>query len=266
MPEISKGQLPRIIAVTNQKGGVGKTTTAINLAAALAELNKKILLVDIDPQGNASTGLGVDKNQRTQTIYDLLFNDRSLGSVIRQSDIKNLFVIPSNMTMSFADVELMKEQKRSGLLRNVFRQDVMKTFGFHFIFIDCPPSLNLVTVNAMVAAHAILVPLQSEFYALEGLSQLIRTVREVRKTGNQYLRIDGIVLTMFDRRNNLSQQVAEDARKTLGELVFDTIIPRNVRLSEAPSHAMPVLTYDTHSTGAKAYRDLAKEFLGIQAY
>ncbi|MCY4306271.1 MAG: ParA family protein [Aestuariivita sp.] len=266
MCEISSGQSLRIIAITNQKGGVGKTTTAINLAAALAELNKKILLVDIDPQGNASTGLGIDENQRMQTTYDLLFNKRALDSVISQSSVENLFVIPSNMTMSFADVELMEQKKRSFLLRQVLRQEKMKTLGFNFIFIDCPPSLNLMTVNAMVAAHAILVPLQSEFFALEGLSQLILTVREVRKTGNQNLRIDGILLTMFDRRNNLSHQVAEDVRKTLGELVFKTVIPRNVRLSEAPSHAMPVLTYDTHSSGAKAYRDLANEFLEIHAH
>lgn len=254
---------PKIIAVANQKGGVGKTTTTINLGAALAEQGKRVLIVDLDPQGNASTGLGVD--DRKYTTYDLILGDTPLADVIHDTDTKNLMLIPATVDLSSADIELYSNEKRSFLLHDALRQHAMDGFDLDFILIDCPPSLNLLTVNAMVAAHSVLVPLQSEFFALEGLSQLMLTIREVRGSANPKLRIEGIVLTMFDGRNNLSQQVESDARDNLGDLVFKTIIPRNVRVSEAPSFAMPVLSYEPESKGAVAYRDLAAELIGNQA-
>ena len=255
---------PKIIAVANQKGGVGKTTTAINLAAALAELGNKILIVDLDPQGNASTGLGIDLDDRVVTTYDLLLDDASLNDAIQATETNNLFIIPTTGDLSSADMELMANEKRSFILHDALRQPAIESFGFDFILVDCPPSLNLLTVNAMVAAHSVLVPLQSEFFALEGLSQLMLTVREVRQTANAGLRIEGIVLTMYDARNNLSSLVEADARENLGDLVFKTLIPRNVRVSEAPSFATHVLEYDSGSRGAQAYRDLAKELLANQ--
>lgn len=252
---------PKIIAVANQKGGVGKTTTAINFAASLAEQGFSVLLVDLDPQGNASTGVGLMPEERKATTYDLLLDDFPLENIILRTNVKNLSVVPSTTDLSSADIELIANEKRSFLLHDALRQTDMDSFGFDYVLIDCPPSLNLLTVNAMVAADSVLVPLQSEFFALEGLSQLMLTIREVRQTANPDLRIEGVVLTMYDARNNLSQQVEADARENLGALVFDTVIPRNVRLSEAPSFAMPVLTYDTASKGAQAYRDLAREFI-----
>ncbi|MBV2359414.1 AAA family ATPase [Thalassococcus sp. CAU 1522] len=252
---------PKIIAVANQKGGVGKTTTTINLGAALAELNLKVLVVDLDPQGNASTGLGVEPEDRQHTTYDLLTGERELAEVVKGSDIENLSIVPANVDLSSADIELISNAKRSFLLHDALRQTAMDRFGFDYVLIDCPPSLNLLTVNAMVAAHSVLIPLQSEFFALEGLSQLMLTLREIRLSANPDLRIEGVVLTMFDRRNNLSQQVEADARANLGEVVFDTVIPRNVRLSEAPSFALPVLQYDGQSKGAQAYRALAAELI-----
>lgn len=252
---------PKIIAVANQKGGVGKTTTAINFAASLAEQGFNVLLVDLDPQGNASTGVGLMPEERKATTYDLLLDDFPLEDIILRTNVKNLSVVPSTTDLSSADIELIANEKRSFLLHDALRQTDMDSFGFDYVLIDCPPSLNLLTVNAMVAADSVLVPLQSEFFALEGLSQLMLTIREVRQTANPDLRIEGVVLTMYDARNNLSQQVEADARENLGALVFDTVIPRNVRLSEAPSFAMPVLTYDTASKGAQAYRDLAREFI-----
>ncbi len=265
MTDLSRPVGPRIIAVANQKGGVGKTTTAINLAAALAERGQSVLVVDLDPQGNASTGLGIDADQRDSTTYDLLVDDAPLEDVIQSTDFENLSIIPATVDLSSADIELFSNEKRSFLLHDALRQVAMDAFGFDYILIDCPPSLNLLTVNAMVAAHSVLVPLQSEFFALEGLSQLMLTVREVRQTANPNLRVEGIVLTMFDRRNNLSQQVEQDARDNLGDLVFATIIPRNVRVSEAPSYAMPVLFYEPTSQGAQAYRALAVEIMKKQA-
>lgn len=251
----------RIIAVANQKGGVGKTTTAINLAAALAERGCRVLLVDLDPQGNASTGLGVEVENRTLSTYDLLLDDAPLAQVVRDTAIEGLLICPATTDLSSADMELVSNEKRSFLLHDALRQPDIDRFALDYILIDCPPSLSQLTVNAMVAAHSVLVPLQAEFFALEGLSQLMLTIREVRQA-NRDLRIEGVVLTMYDVRNNLSQQVEADARATLGELVFRTMIPRNVRVSEAPSYAMPVLNYDSSSRGAEAYRALAQELIG----
>lgn len=251
----------KIISVANQKGGVGKTTTTLNLAAALAELGKRVLVVDLDPQGNASTGLGIELEEREFTTYELLLEDIDLSDAILKTSVDGLHIIPATVDLSSADIELVSNEKRSFLLHDALRQTAMDAFQFDYILVDCPPSLNLLTVNAMIASHSVLVPLQSEFFALEGLSQLMLTIREVRQTGNPDLRLEGVVLTMFDARNNLSQQVEEDARANLGDVVFETRIPRNVRVSEAPSFAMPVLQYDTTSKGAAAYRDLARELI-----
>lgn len=251
---------PKIIAVVNQKGGVGKTTTTINLAAALAERGETVLIVDLDPQGNASTGLGSNSEDRGATTYDLLLEETPIQDVIVSTGVNRVFLAPATTDLSSADIQLVSHEKRSYLLHDALRQPIIDKYGFTHILIDCPPSLNLLTVNAMVAAHSVLVPLQSEFYALEGLSQLMLTLREVRQSANPDLRIEGVVLTMFDGRNRLSQQVEEDAREALGDLVFQTRVPRNVRVSEAPSYAMSVLEYDTTSKGSLAYRALAKEF------
>ncbi|WP_397541618.1 AAA family ATPase [Roseovarius salis] len=261
MSDPTRQSAPKIIAIANQKGGVGKTTTTINLGAALAESGCRVLIVDLDPQGNASTGLGVEPEDRQYTTYDLLLDDIDLGEVIRPTGESNLSIIPANVDLSSADIELISNEKRSFLLHDALRQPGIDHFQFDYILIDCPPSLNMLTVNAMVAAHSVLVPLQSEFFALEGLSQLMLTVREVRQSANPDLRIEGIVLTMYDMRNNLSAQVEADARDNLGDLVFKTLIPRNVRVSEAPSYAVPVLRYDSGSKGALAYRKLAEEMI-----
>ncbi|WP_277355162.1 ParA family protein [Pseudooceanicola nitratireducens] len=252
---------PKIVAIANQKGGVGKTTTTINLAAALAEFGNNVLIIDLDPQGNASTGLGIETEARENTTYELILDDAALEDVILPTDVKGLSIVPSTVDLSSADIELIANEKRSFLLHDALRQPAMEKYGFDYILIDCPPSLNLLTVNAMVAAHSVLVPLQSEFFALEGLSQLMLTIRDVRQSANPNLRMEGVVLTMYDMRNNLSQQVEQDARDNLGDIVYQTRIPRNVRVSEAPSYAMPVLEFDTTSKGAQAYRALAQEFL-----
>ena len=261
MSDLSRPTGPRIIAVANQKGGVGKTTTAINLAAGLVELGYRVLVVDLDPQGNASTGLGIEANDRANTTYDLLIGDVALQDVIRETEIEDLCIIPATVDLSSADIELFSNEKRSFLLHDALRQPAMDEYDWDYVLIDCPPSLNLLTVNAMVASHSVLVPLQSEFFALEGLSQLMLTIRDVRQSANPNLRMEGVVLTMYDMRNNLSQQVEQDARDNLGDIVYQTRIPRNVCVSEAPSYAMPVLEFDTTSKGAQAYRALAQEFL-----
>ena len=259
MPDPTRPKGPKIVSVANQKGGVGKTTTTINLAAGLVELGNRVLVVDLDPQGNASTGLGIDLEDREFTTYELLLEDIDLNDVVQKTAIDNLMIVPATVDLSSADIELISNEKRSFLLHDALRQVQMDNYALDYILIDCPPSLNLLTVNAMIASHSVLVPLQSEFFALEGLSQLMLTIREVRQTGNPDLRIEGVVLTMYDARNNLSQLVEQDARENLGDIVFKTRIPRNVRVSEAPSFAMPVLSYDSASKGAAAYRELAKE-------
>lgn len=261
MSDPTRPRGPKIISVANQKGGVGKTTTAINLSAALAEAGCRVLLVDLDPQGNASTGLGVETEDRKLTTYDLLLEDIKLTDVIQETGVQGMGIIPATVDLSSADIELLSNEKRSFLLHDALRQPAMDAFDWDYILIDCPPSLNLLTVNAMIASDSVLIPLQSEFFALEGLSQLMLTVREVRQTANPKLRIEGVVLTMFDARNNLSQQVEQDARDNLGELVMETRIPRNVRVSEAPSFAQPVIDYDPTSKGAEAYRELARELM-----
>lgn len=259
MPESRR---PRCIAIANQKGGVGKTTTAINLGAALAAEGQRVLVIDLDPQGNASTGLGIDTDQRGVTTYDLLIENMPLREIVLPTGVDNLWIAPSTTDLSSADVELVNNENRVFLLKDALSPAMVA--GFDIILMDCPPSLNLLTVNAMVAADAVLVPLQSEFFALEGLSQLMLTIREVRQSANPALRIEGVVLTMYDMRNNLCRQVEEDARENLGDLVYQTRIPRNVRLSEAPSYAMSILQYDPTSRGSEAYRDLAREVLDRQ--
>lgn len=259
MQNKTDGSRPHILALANQKGGVGKTTTAINLAAGLAELGKKVLLVDIDPQGNSSTGLGIRPDVRKKTSYDLIVDAASLQDVVIETGLPDVMIIPANADLSSADLDIVSNEKRSFLLHDALHRPEMDAYGFDYILIDCPPALSLLTVNALVACDSVLVPLQCEFFALEGLSQLMLTIRDVRRSANPDLRIEGVVLTMHDRRNRLTTQVEADARANMGELVLKTTIPRNVRISEAPSHALPVLIYDPSSKGAEAYRALARE-------
>jgi chromosome partitioning protein len=251
---------PRILCLANQKGGVGKTTTAINLAASLAA-ERRVLLVDLDPQGNASTGLGVPREARAQGSYALLVEDRPLADLIRPTAIPNLVILPADPDLAGAEVELVAIEDRERRLAAALRAAAPALADFDFVFLDCPPSLGLLTLNALVAADGVIVPLQTEFFALEGVSQITRTIERVRRALNPRLALTGIVLTMADRRNNLSEAVANDVRAFFGESVFETIIPRNVRVSEAPSHGLPVLLYDFRSPGAQAYLKLAAEFL-----
>lgn len=253
----------RVIAIANQKGGVGKTTTAINLGTALALSGKSVLVIDLDPQGNASTGFGLLAPGRTISTYDVLAENRPLIDVITKTEVESLQVAPATVDLSGIDVELVDDPQRAERLRTAIRLEGPgePVSVYDYILIDCPPSLNLLTVNAMTAADSVLVPLQCEFFALEGLSQLLNTIKRVQLRLNRLLRLQGIVLTMFDRRNNLSGQVRDDVRQNLGRVVYDTVIPRNVRLSEAPSHAMPALLYDAGCAGSQAYRALAEEVI-----
>ena len=255
------GKLPRVISIANQKGGVGKTTTSINLAAALAASGLKVALIDLDPQGNASTGLGLDPASRKATTYDLLLSDMSLQDVLVPTNAPNMLISPATTDLSSADLELVSVARRVFLLRDRLRSPDVARMGLDYILVDCPPSLNLLTLNSMVASDSVLVPLQAEFFALEGLSQLMLSIREIRETANPKLRLEGVVLTMYDKRNNLCHQVEQDARANLKSLVFETMIPRNVRLSEAPSYGLPVINYDPTSKGSVAYKALAAEIL-----
>ena len=251
------------IAIANQKGGVGKTTTAINIATAMAATGWKTLLIDLDPQGNASTGMGVANSARDVTSYDLLVGDASLGQAVQPTEIPGLDIVPATQDLSGAEVELVSVDDRTDRLRKALSQQGQGGLpAYDVCFIDCPPSLGLLTLNALGAADTLLVPLQCEFFALEGLSQLLQTVERVQQRFNPDLGIVGIALTMFDRRNRLTDQVADDVRDCLGTLVFETVIPRNVRLSEAPSHGMPALVYDHSCPGSRAYIGLARELIG----
>lgn len=249
----------RILAIANQKGGVGKTTTAVNLATSLAAVGKKVLLVDLDPQGNASTGLGISRQNRAVSSYNLMFDRMPARSAAVETKVPGLWVVPASVHLAGADIELVAVDRREYRLQEALRQG--GTDGFDYVLIDCPPSLSLTTLNALVAADAVLVPLQCEFYALEGLSQLVRTIDRVKAHFNPVLEIQGVVLTMFDKRNNLSAQVAADVREFFGPKVYTTIIPRNVRVSEAPSHGLPAIVYDMDCAGSQAYIQLAKELL-----
>lgn len=248
---------PRILSIANQKGGVGKTTTAINLATALAAVGQRVLLIDLDPQGNASTGLGVKRSSIFSSVYDVLFDDVPLADAAKETRVPGLSVVPSSVHLSGAEIELVTSENREFRLKAALGDKM----PYDYVIIDCPPALGLLTLNALVATDSIVVPLQCEFYALEGLSHLVKTVERVRKTFNPALDIHGVVLTMFDARNNLSSMVAEDVRDYFGDKVYNTVIPRNVRLSEAPSFGLPAIVYDMRCSGAQAYIKLAREVI-----
>ena len=256
---------PRVIALANQKGGVGKTTTAINLGTALAAIGEEVLIVDLDPQGNASTGLGIDRRSRTLSTYDLMLGEASLEDVAMTTAVPRVSVAPSTLDLLGVELEIAASSDRAFRLRKALapfsERDSSRSRNYTYVLVDCPPSLNLLTINGMAASHSVLVPLQCEFFALEGLSQLLQTVEQVKQSLNPELSIHGIVLTMFDTRNSLSSQVAADVRENMGAAVYETVIPRNVRVSEAPSHGKPVLLYDFKSSGSQTYLRLAAELI-----
>lgn len=256
---------PRVLALANQKGGVGKTTTAINLGTALAAIGERVLVIDLDPQGNASTGLGIERRDRDLSTYDVLSGDCTLEEAIKDTGVDRLFVAPSTMDLLGLELEIASSSDRAFRLRDAItkltKSSAFAQLGFTYVLVDCPPSLNLLTINALSASHSILVPLQCEFFALEGLSQLLSTVEQVRNALNPELTIHGIVLTMYDSRNNLSAQVVADVRETMGDAVYETVIPRNVRISEAPSYGKPALLYDLKCSGSQAYLRLASEVI-----
>lgn len=248
----------RIIAIANQKGGVGKTTTSINLSACLAERGKKVLVIDTDPQGNTTSGFGIDKNNLENTIYELVLGECSISDCIIKNVIQNVSVLPSNVNLAAAEIELIGVEKKEYILKN--EVDYVKE-EYDFIIIDCPPSLNMLTINSMTTADSVLVPIQCEYYALEGLSQLIHTINLVKERLNPHLTMEGVVFTMYDSRTNLSAQVVENVKQNLKQKVYDTMIPRNIRLAEAPSYGMPINMYDAKSAGAEAYLQLADEVI-----
>ena len=261
-PQVQLAKPPRVLAVANQKGGVGKTTTAINLGTALAAIGEEVLIIDLDPQGNASTGLGIERRSRRYSTYDILIGEATLRDAVVQTAVPRLHLAPSTLDLSGLELEIGQARDRAFRLRSALAPlNASGTAKFTYVLVDCPPSLNLLTVNAMAAANAILVPLQCEFFALEGLSQLLKTVESVREQLNPDLTIHGVVLTMYDARNNLSGQVVADVREFMGPKVYDTIIPRNVRVSEAPSYGKPVLVYDLKCSGSEAYLRLATEII-----
>jgi len=262
--EAKPSVLPRILVLANQKGGVGKTTTAINLGTALAAIGERALIIDLDPQGNASTGLGIDRKSRIASTYDVLIGERTVAEVVTPTAVPRLMIAPSTMDLLGVELEIAGDSDRSYKLKNALKTFFARDNGdepITYILIDCPPSLNLLTINALAASDAVLVPLQCEFFALEGLSQLLKTVDQVRRSLNPGLTIHGIVLTMFDPRNSFASQVVADVRAFMGEKVYDTVIPRNVRVSEAPSHGKPVLLYDLKCAGSQAYLKLASEVI-----
>ena len=252
--------MPRFISVVNQKGGVGKTTTVLNLATTIAASGKKVLIIDLDAQGNASTGLGILLDQRKFSSYDVLISNENIHNVVKKTNIENLFIIPANQDLSSVDMNLAEMEKKATRLKNSFKNSKENMPTFDYILMDCPPALNMLTVNSLALANFIIIPLQTEFFALEGLSQLMITIKEIRNTLNKELKILGVLLTMYDKRNNLSLQIEEDVRSTLNDLVFNTVIPRNVKLSEAPSFSVPGVIYDPKCLGSVAYQKLTAEF------
>lgn len=248
----------RIISIFNQKGGVGKTTSVVNLAAALGRLNKKVLVVDIDPQGNATSGLGVDKNSLQKSIYNVMIDNADIKNIIYNTTAENVFIVPSNVELAGAEIELIEKEDRELVLKKALK-DVKNSYDI--IFIDCPPSLGLLSINGLTASDSVIIPIQCEYYALEGVSQLMETIMLVKRGLNPQLEIEGVILSMFDGRTNLSIQVVEEVKKYFKGKVYTTIIPRNVRLAEAPSHGLSVIDYDAKSKGAEAYTELAEEFL-----